>query len=159
MTLNAGKFVTLGATIGPGMRNHRILHLVKRSYREAVKYARQSIYVSIFDVGGRCGWLLNGVSTVLHISGTQLTHDSSPHSGSLALNLEDFHHAHSGSGADAAVDALLDESNMLLEISFDPPEIVIEEITKEDGSTSKEIKKTVKKLLFYELVQRKFVSI
>lgn len=154
MTLNAGKFVTVGATIGSGMRNHRILHLVKRSYREAVKYARQSIYVNIFDVGGRRGWLLDGASTVLHISRTQLTHDSSPHSGSPALNLEDFHHAHSGSGADAAVDALLDESNMLLEISFDPPEIVIEETTKEDGSTSKEIKKTVKKLLFHELVQR-----
>jgi hypothetical protein len=136
------------------MRNRRILHLAKRSYREAIKHARQNIYVNIFDVGDRRGWLLDGASAVLHISRTQLTHDSSPHSGNPVLNLEDFHYAHSGSGADAAVDALTDESNVLLEISSSPPEIVIEEIIKEDGSTSKEVKKTSKKLLFHELVQR-----
>ncbi|KAF4626411.1 hypothetical protein G7Y89_g11749 [Cudoniella acicularis] len=154
MSLNAGKIVTVGATIGLGMRNRRILHLAKRSYREFVKFARQSIYVNVFDVGDRRGWLLDGASTVLHICRTQLTHDCSPHSGNPALSLNKFHHAESDVGADAAVDALLDESNMLLEVSFDPPEIVIEEIIKEDGSTIKTIKKTSKNFLFHELVQR-----
>jgi hypothetical protein len=84
----------------------------------------------------------------------QLTHESSPYSRNPVLNLEDFHYVYSRSRADAAVDALTDESNVLLEISFNPPKIVVKEIIKEDRSTNKEIKKTFKKLLFYELVQQ-----
>jgi hypothetical protein len=91
---------------------------------------------------------------VLHVSRTQLSHYISPHSGNTALNMRDFCHAHKGSGADAAVDALTHESNMLLEVSLDPPEIVVEEIIQADGSTRKETKKTAKRLLFHELVQR-----
>ena len=49
--------------------------------------------------------------------------------------------------------ALINESNMLLEVAVGPPEIIVEETTKNGVKTSTEVKK-VKKFLFHELVKQ-----
>jgi hypothetical protein len=153
ISLNAGKFVTIGVTIGPGIRNRRLLNLENRSYHEAVKYTRQNIYVNLYDVEDRRGWLVDGASAVLHLSRTQLSHHYSPHSGNPNLNLEEFHHANSAGGAETAVFALINDLNLNLVIDVDPPEISTEETTR-DGRTTQEVRKIVKKVLFHQLAKR-----
>jgi hypothetical protein len=104
----------IGGTVGPGMRNQRLTDIAKHSYDEAVRYARQHIYVNLYDVEEGRGWLLDGASVMIHLSRTQLSHQDSPHSRNPALILQALHLATSADGAKAAVTTLTDEHNMNL---------------------------------------------
>ena len=154
LSFTAGKYITFSGTIGPGIRNQRLVTFGDRAYVEAVKYTRQNIYVNIYDVEESRGWLFDGASVVLHLSRTQLSHNASPLSRNPVLELQALHLATGEGGAEAAVAALTDEHNLRLEIAVEPPERKIEETITEGGAASKVIKETDKRMLFHELVKR-----
>ncbi|ERF69251.1 hypothetical protein EPUS_09068 [Endocarpon pusillum Z07020] len=154
LSFTAGRYITFSGTIGPGIRNRRLITLGDRGYVEAVNYARQNIYINLYDVEERRGWLFDGASVVLHLSRTQLSHNASPLSRGLVLELQALHLATGDGGAEAAIAALTDARNMHLEIADDLLESRIEETITEGGAASRDTKKTGKRMLFHELVKR-----
>ena len=149
VSISAGKFITGGATFAKGNKDTPIYLSHVGPYLQEIHFAR-NINVVLYDVRDRRGWLVDGASALLHIVRTQLS--SSPYCSSPLFKLENFRHADSKNGADAAQIALTDVRNMEIVI-FEDVEIW-SELTITGSAKEEETKQKTKKWCFQDLVRQ-----
>ena len=96
---------------------------------------QQSIWVNLFDVGERQGRLIDGASTALHLSRTQLSYAKNPFS-STSFDLTKFLHVDTGggNGPQLVSDSLCHPNNIRFVISETASEITVERRHGSDGN-------------------------
>ena len=146
-------YVTTGITLGVGGRNKRILDVSDILYYKSIRFARRNIRVNIYDVLDRCSWLLDGASTILLISRTQLSHDKSQSYKEGNQVLKKFIYVPLDGGLDTAIDTLLDPVNINSVLYKTPAEEFVEQKIKSKDIVTETIIKT-QKYFFYKLVKR-----
>lgn len=113
VSISAGKIINAGFTFARGIKDSP-LYLSRAMAFEQEIHDAGNIYVVLYDMRDRRGWLVDGASALLHLTCTQLSTVWSYKS--QLFKLEDFHYADLSSDSSAAASALLDPHNRKLPI-------------------------------------------
>ena len=147
ISISGGKIISGGLTFAKGNKDTPI-HLGRSGpYQQKIHFAR-NIYVVLYDIRERRGWLVDGASALLHIARAQLS----------CLNycdnvkISDFCHADPKGGSNAAQKVLTDPRNMRLAISEEVE--VWDEITTGKLTEEYNTKRKIKKWCFEDLVSQ-----
>jgi hypothetical protein len=140
-SIGGGKFVSGGVGIAVGVKDNPI-RLGRDTYFAKMEWLTRQ-YVILWDEGEHRGWLVNGASALLHIVHASLEHDLEGKLRSQILFKKDKMKGPTPSHmSDSALDVLMNAENKRLPIHIDKVETWTEEVTPEEGGSSKTETKT-----------------
>ena len=114
LTISISKIVGASGTVVRGNRDKPV-YVQQSAYSVQIKNAR-NIYVLLYDVAARRGWLTDGASALLHLVRTQVVRE--PYGGigslfnNLAFNSLAFNHPAIDGDQNIAADVLQEDRNM-----------------------------------------------
>ena len=108
LNISGGRFLTLNGSFAKGNKDTPLSLRKTSLYLVETHYARK-MNVILYDTKDRRGWFIDGASALLHLTRTQLS--TKPYKDARLFKLQDFHHANPKDGADAALNALVDDFN------------------------------------------------
>jgi hypothetical protein len=114
LTISVSKIVGGSGSVVRGNKDKPV-YVEQSAYSMQIKNAR-NIYVLLYDVAARRGWLADGASALLHLVRTQVVREPYGGAGSLFNNLifngSTFNHPGIDGGPNAAADILKEDRNM-----------------------------------------------
>ena len=114
LTISVSKIVGASGSVARGNRD-KPEYVEHSAYSVQIENAR-NIYVVLYDVAARRGWLVDGASALLHLMRTQVVRKPYGGSGSLfndpSFNRSTFNHPGIDGGPDAAAKVLKEDRNM-----------------------------------------------
>ena len=114
LTISVSKIVGGSVNFGRGTKDKPAL-VEHSAYSMQIKDAR-NIYVVLYDVAARRGWLADGASALLHLVRTQVVREPYGSADSLFNNLTfnkfEFNHPEINGGPNVAADVLKEDRNM-----------------------------------------------
>ncbi|KAI1130990.1 hypothetical protein F5Y10DRAFT_93783 [Nemania abortiva] len=159
VSISGGKFITVGATIAPGVKDIPI-HVTLNSYVRKLEWLH-SQYVIFWDEADKRGWLVNGTSALLHLVRTSLQRSSTDDvfSSALRFSPDKMVYPNDVNKPNTAAKVLLDDINRQLEV-WAGKFVHSTEVTSQnvDGNVSevKVSKKTMQATLFEDIVEDRF---
>lgn len=123
--ITAGKYVTAGLSFSIGVKNIPV-HVPRKSYPQKLRWLSSRFFV-FWDTEEKRGWLINGISALLHIVRASLKHyETDMFQSKLLLKCHDILEPLPDTAGAYPINVLLDENNMKLPIYADKDEINIE---------------------------------
>ena len=156
MSISGGKIITGGVTFAVGVKDVP-LHLTRSGYIPRLKWIATK-YVVLWDEGDKRGWLVNGVSALLHLVRASLEHYArDDFSSSFLFDPEKLKET-TEHKPNSAHKILIDDNNKSLEIYPGRIETVEEEEIKQKGTDMEDSKIRKKKgyFLFQDLVEQHY---
>ena len=115
VSISGGKFVTGGFTFSIGCKDMPI-HVSRSAYVSKLQWISKK-FVVLWDEEDKRGWLVNGISALLHLLRASLEYNSTDKFNSVFLfKREKFQEASEQYRADSAIEVLLNSENKELEI-------------------------------------------
>ena len=155
VSLTAGKYINLGATIAKGNKDSPLYLSRASNYEMEIRFAGK-LNVVLYDVMDRCSWLVDGANALLHLACKRLSLLScDPNTPTPLLKLSNFQYvnANPGDGKKFAALALNDMQNRGLPI-FEEIETWEEKtLTDRNGAEKIELKTITKVWCFQDLVR------
>ncbi|KAJ2998191.1 hypothetical protein NUW58_g396 [Xylaria curta] len=160
VSISGGKFITIGATIAPGVKDIPI-HVTLNGYVSKLRWLHDQ-YVILWDEVDKRGWLVNGTSALLHLVRTSLQRSSvdDVFSSALRFSPDKMVYPDKVGKPSTATKVLLHDINRQLEI-WAGKFVHTTEITStknDDGiaNEKKVLKKTMQATLFEDIVEDRF---
>lgn len=148
VSVSGGSFITGGASFLIGTKDKPI-HLSRNHYLSKLKWI-SSKFVVLWDEEDKRGWLVNGISALLHLLRASLKYNETDRFKSALLLKSEMLKDPPATG-DFAIEVLLDKDNMKLPIYPDKGEFYEEETERMSGSVEQISRK---KKTFYRLEDR-----
>lgn len=115
VSISGGKFITGGFTFSIGCKDMPI-HVSRSAYVPKLQWISKK-FVVLWDEDDKRGWLVNGISALLHLLRASLEYNSTDKFNSVFLfKRENFQEASEQYRADSAIEVLLNSENKKLEI-------------------------------------------
>ena len=157
MSISGGKIITGGVTFAVAMKDIPP-HLTRNGYVPKLKWIATK-YVVLWDEADKRGWLVNGISALLHLVRASLEHYSTDDfSSSFLFNPSKIKDA-AEHKPNSAPKVLIDNDNKELEIYPGRSERFEEEEEVKQGASTEELKTRKKKrgyYLFEDLVEQHY---
>jgi hypothetical protein len=157
VSISGGKIITGGATFAVAVKDVPP-HSTRNGYIPKLKWIATK-YVVLWDEAAKRGWLVNGISALLHLVRASLKHYSTDDFSSSFLFDPEKMKNQAEHKPNSAIQVLIDDNNMGIEIYPGRSEIFEEEEAKPQETGTKESKVWKKKkgyYLFEDLVEQHY---
>ena len=161
VSINAGKYITAGVNFAIGIKDVPV-HIPCKPFVQKLKWV-ESKFVVLWDVAEKRGWLVRGISALLHLLRASLKHyETDAFSKHLLSKLSDILEPPTGSPENYSIDVLLDDHNRMLPIYSGKNEVQLEDdesTTLQDPCRAPKIKRTYYRVEdrveeLYEILER-----
>ena len=126
VSLNGGKYVTAGFQFAVGIKDIPV-HIPCKPYVQKLRWA-SSKFIVLWDVAEKRGWLVKGISALLHLLRASLKYyETDAFSTALLSKYNDIKEPSTTSRDDYAIKILFDERNMKLPIYPEKSEVLQED--------------------------------
>lgn len=130
VSLNGGKYITAGIQLAIGVKDV-LIHIPCKPYVQKLRWV-SSKFIVLWDVADRRGWLVKGISALLHLIRASLKYyETDAFSTALLSKYDDIQEPSTAFQGDYSIGILLDERNMKLPIYPEKDEVQHED----SGST------------------------
>jgi len=151
VTISVGQYITGQAEFAIGVKDDPI-RVARYGYVNKLQWISQK-FVVMWDEADKRGWLVNGTSALLHLTRASLEYNKQDKFKSAFLfKSEKMNEASALHTADSAIDVLLDDSNVDLEIYQDRNQIYSEKTTTK-GESNEVSKMTTNYIRFGDRVE------
>lgn len=126
VSLNGGKFITAGFQFAIGIKDVPV-HISCKPYVQKLRWV-SSKFIILWDVAEERGWLVKGISALLHLIRASLKYYETDAFGTALLSrYNDIQEPSTASRDDYPIRILLDERNMKLPIYPEKDEVQLED--------------------------------
>lgn len=140
-TLGLSHFVSGGATFGIGAKDTPI-HVTKGDYIGKLRWISRK-YVVLWDEQDKRGWLMNGVSALLHALLGSLEFSRTDHfKGAFELDIAKFKHNQAPTTYTSAIEVLLNEENRRMVLYPSSSSTTTETVVDKNGVATTSTKTT-----------------
>ncbi|KAK8021758.1 purine and uridine phosphorylase [Apiospora arundinis] len=141
INISGGKFLTVGIPIAMGKKDRPVRAAKASDYHKQLDWAENQ-YVVLYDCDDRCGWLIDGLSALLHLTRARLAHRRDQ---KRTVQFKDGQITEAkpplgNTGKRAARSLLTNQNNMALKI-YEKRRKVVEEIVCKGKENEEEITK------------------